>query len=191
MSLWRDELKPSQATSVALVALYLPSTGTIPPARVLYVSRDAAPSLRTRLRLRETKSGVTTDLPVVREEQLRLSLDIVGVPVVANARTTLRLYAVSDTFDVLDVFIFQQHEGTDDAVALAATRLLVTAPITFGETSFAYPGYAELDLGPLLRNARDSVHVAIVPAYPHYTPNLWAMVSITDNETQRVTIATP
>jgi hypothetical protein len=178
-------LGPPRAT------FFTPNDAPFPPARVLYVSRDAAPSIQARLRLRETKSGVTTDLPVVREGETRASVDLVGVPVAANARTTLRIYAVSDTYEVFDVYVFQQHEGTDDAVALAATRVLASAPFSESESATAYPAYAAMDLDPLLRNARDSVHIAIVPAFTNFPTSCWAMVSITDNDTQRVTIATP
>jgi IPT/TIG domain len=179
-------LGPPRATN------FHPNDAPFPPARVLYVSRDAAPSVQARLRLREMKSGVTTDLPVVREGETRTSVDLVGVPVATNARTTLRIYAVNFTFEVFDVYVFQQHEGTDDAVALAAMQVVASAPFSESAALTAYPAYAAVDLGPLLHNARDSVHIAIVPAFATIVPtSFWAMVSITENDTQRVTLATP
>ena len=169
----------------------IPNDAPIPPARVLYVWRDAAPSLQARLLLRETKSGTVTDLPTVREDGLFGPLDIIGVPVLPNARATLRIYGVNDTYDVVDVYVFSQHEGADDVVALAAQRVLIQSPFTESEAFTAYPAYAEVDLAPLLRGAGDAAHIAIVPIDNVLPRRFWAMVSITDNDTQRVTIATP
>lgn len=170
---------------------FTPNDDPIPPARVLYISRDDAPNVQARLRLRETKSGTVTDLPTIRESDLRGTIDIVGVPVATNARTTLRIYGVGDVFDVVDVYVLPQHEGADDAIALAAQRVIVSAPFSLSEAFTAYPGYAEVDLSPLLVAAKDAVHIAIVPAFNTVPPRFWAMVSITDNDTQRVTLATP
>ena len=129
------------------------------------------------------------EIPVVFEEQfLSTTTELLAVPVGAAVRSTLRIYDV------------QRVDGTtlrvdilNTAGQTVATTLLTTAyPAGEHPADHLRPGFAVVpDVSQVFpaANALDRFHIRITPVTPG--TKYWAMVSVTDNDTQQVLLITP
>ncbi len=127
-----------------------------------------------------------TEIPVVRENEFADSMTLISVPSDARYRLLLRIYTRTSAADV--------HIRAD---VLSALSPILDPPI-FGPLfeqvihvdaptrTFGVPGYAQVVIGTY------GVPMQIsVTANSGASNNLWAFVSITNNETQDVTLVTP
>ena len=148
--------------------------------------------------LRSQPRGV--DIPVVREGEFFDSEEtFLAVPSGPDVRITLRVYdpwfglsalgiGPDNELHNVQVEIF---DLTHNSLGTASLTPVVTFPTNSNEDDFRTPGIAVIQnlaaLFPAI-NAHDSVHVRVesVPSGAQY----WAMVSVTDNETQTVSIVT-
>ena len=161
------------------------------PASLLYVPADYGPHVVTSLRLIE-KSGVLgfgVEVPVVRESQLATqSLWLLDVPFTESARTHLRVYGVESpdgSGRVLVRVLENELEIASGIVDLGSDETPVV-----GNFDADAPSYRFLNLSGALgagKSGRGRIHLQAL------TPGLkfWAMVSVTDNTTQQVTIVSP
>jgi len=127
-----------------------------------------------------------TSIPIVRERDLRHgTASLLNVPATANLRKFLRVYATPIFYPSFTVSVYDMESG-----ALLAQRGL--------ERTFPYP----TDSGPPgeLFSTSDIFEVPVVRAAhrlrveiaPHQaTLGWWAMLTLTDNTTQKVTVLTP
>jgi len=192
-------LPPRRIVAISL----LRSTGSFTEAapvsaRVLYVEPNHVEDLNLNLRLFDrSRTAMTwgTDVPVVREQDLfDQTIQLFPVPLASRFRATLRIYDPMRTPDAtVSARFFRVTTGD-----LLATRVLdlvaLTLPINGTVHDFSYPGLAEIaNLAELpelqILRSEESVRIEIEPV----TPNLrfWAMVSVTNDETQHVTLVTP
>jgi len=170
----------------------------------LYVARDRSRNVQFELRVRDLSRQQETwgaEVPVVREQDFRTStFDLLDVPLTTGFRQTLRVYDVDPSLGPSQVRI--QVFGTTHrltpfstaAQAAPADPLLLDISRDFryatsGSGVFNYPGYVELtDFGQSAA-AFESARVEIQPVTTGH--RYWAMVSVTNDATQHVTMITP
>jgi hypothetical protein len=182
-----------------------------PTGLLLYVPKTLDPLEfhgRTRVRdLSRQASSAGFEIPIVREGDFRkgpfLLLDIPSDP---RFRANLRIYAglltgfhlrVIDTGNV--PVSIEIYDSRDLGVLLASTQLTMSKPqVAAGNPFFVHPGY--LSIGDLVATFPA---LATVPNYtirlvvpqpltsPVVEDSAWAFVTVTNNETQEVTVVTP
>ena len=162
------------------------------PSRVLYLSQAESADVSFSLRFADRSRGLIDagiDLPVIREsESLYAAAQLFSVPLRPEFRVLLRLYELGDNSSRFRVTIYAQSER-DDEPAIHSQELTATVPQgPFREKA----GYAQLDLTGLLQlekawpeNAR--IQIEPLTADSHF----WAFASVTNNDTQIVTLVTP
>ncbi|HEY3054079.1 MAG TPA: hypothetical protein VGK04_11900 [Thermoanaerobaculia bacterium] len=152
----------------------------------LRVDRPSAPPAALAAFVRDiSRDGARwgVELPLVREQQLRRGeINFAAVPLDRNARGTLRLYALDITNGTYIVVITDAQNVTlifRDVVAIAPDR--------------ARPAYAALGLTSL-GIPDQTVSIRIYPASNSEEgkfARFWSFVTVTNNETQHVTIISP
>lgn len=147
------------------------------------------------LRVRDFSASATnwgTELPLVAEHESRTHVTLLDIPTDPRYRATLRVYhwsAAGGWPARVTVYV-------PDSPAPVATFELTATEGAFGLGEIlVQPGYAQLDLltpevraaGPRVRVEIDNLAAILSPP----PPNIWAFVSVTNNETQQVTLMTP
>ena len=163
------------------------------PSLVLYVSDFGTKYIGFGLRVMDTsRSAVNggTDLPVIREgDFLTSTSQLLNVPLDnASYRALLRVYEVNA--DAAEFAVRIHDADSRQPSALYTTNLNATTSKRGPFRSEA--AYAELDITQLLQTRLawpQTARIEIQPMTPgsHY----WAFVSLTNNDTQLVTLVTP
>jgi hypothetical protein len=187
------EIKPGE-TETSLPPIYI-DVDQLLPARVLYITTlpntpsDAA-QLSFQLRSADISRSATnagTEIPVVRENQFRTAkLNLLNVPVDPRFRLTLRLYEMNERAADFRVNVYDQETGAK----IGTTNLrLEMAELT----GVHEPGYAQIgDLSTLAGSgATLPAHLRIEIEPLTANSAFWGFVSITNNDTQHVTLVTP
>lgn len=173
-----------------------PSTvGSWPHGYLFAVPREQADDLDFSLHIRDLSrqaESLGTEIPVIRERELPHSpIVLLDVPLAPRFRSMLRVYDVN----AVDGAPIRIRYLLDDGSQVGGeSRHLLTTLIRCVTTPCWFPEPAGLAL-PLFRAAvppgvtQDHLHVEIEPLDPR--SRLWAMVTVTNNETQQVTTITP
>ena len=144
-------------------------------------------NLRVRDLSRQSESW-GTEVPVVRAEDAFIGRPMVmlNVPYEPESRVTLRIYDLDGPTGG-DVPLTVFHNETNLAIASTIVHL----PEGTYDDAPRVPGYAELDPKSLpgLLIGVDRVRIQVGDA--NLQKRLWAMVSVTDLETQQTTVITP
>lgn len=167
--------------------------GRTNPGQLLYISKQGAQDVSLGLRVADTSRNSLnggTELPVIREgEFLTRAAQLHGVPLDnRNFRILLRVYDVTYSEALFAVQFFAADENaTTPIYGTTLTAKTPRVPPFRGEAA-----YAELDITPLLNLRLAWPEVARIQIRP-MTPGsrYWAMLSLTNNETQLVTLVTP
>jgi len=173
-----------------------------PPVLQFYVRSDLAPYLSFNLRIRDLSrqsASWGTDVPVVRERDLRTSVTLVDVPLQPRFRQMLRLLmpdyvgccAANVTFYSAEGNVLFER-GVNPGRPNGSIGGLVPAPyLREGSREFPLqPAYAEIDLRSIPELAgRETVWLTVESLWP--PSRVWAFVSVTNDETQQVTLITP
>jgi hypothetical protein len=151
--------------------------------RLFYVDKGRSADLAAGLRVADTfydalDHGV--EIPVVRRDDFTLSkIVLLGVPIDSRFRNTLRIYGLSHIISIVNVQIGSELRQVSLATSVDPYR----------------PAYVEIaDFPATLPNGQQTLTVTVAPvrlgvALP---PNpIWAFISVTNNETQRITTITP
>ncbi len=165
--------------------------GTIAPYGIfLVVPREAVAGLGFHAIVRDTSRSTTdwgTELPLVHDSDFSTrNLELLDIPVDPRYRTMLRVYANQLSaigHDQVGVSIYSMDDGHE----LRAFYLPLQGTTGCISTVYCvdYPLYAAVsDLTSGLQAQRIGVRVQ------SFTP-IWAFVTITNNETQHVTVVTP
>ncbi|HEX6085518.1 MAG TPA: IPT/TIG domain-containing protein [Thermoanaerobaculia bacterium] len=174
----------------------LPSGSTA--GAFIYVPRPADPRVRTSLRIRDLSHNAGnwgTEIPIVASDEFTSSVTLLDIPTDARFRATLRLYQ-RGPFGGLTSRVRVYVPERAEPVAQFPLRSHAPFPPDPNDPFLFYPAYAQLDLltdavraaGPVIRVEVDTgVGVATTPP----PPLIWAFVSVTNNETQQVTVMTP
>jgi len=152
-----------------------------PWGHVLYALRGTTGSLAFASRIRDTSrqsQTAGTEVPVVRESDFRGELRFLNIPVDARYRVTLRLWSLSDD----GLFI-----ATVDSTP-AQFQGLTLAKIPGTSMSFG-----SMDVTSLLTKANNNpTNLSVMsPSNVPFAPAIWGTLSITNNDTQQVTIVSP
>ncbi|HEX6100310.1 MAG TPA: IPT/TIG domain-containing protein [Thermoanaerobaculia bacterium] len=163
------------------------------PSLVLYLSGPGAKGVSMGLRVADTSRNAVnggTDLPVIRESELLTGeAQLLNVPLDSrNYRLLLRLYHMSSNEAEYAV---RFYAASEDAVPpILGTTLSAKTPRQGPFRSEA--AYAELDITQLLNLRLAWPEVARIEIEPLAAASrYWAFVSLTNNETQLVTLVTP
>jgi hypothetical protein len=157
----------------------------------VYLADPAQDNVQFGLRVRDLSQQANswgTEVPVVRDaDAFARPFDLLNVPLVARFRQTLRVYDLAATSSSsVKVQYFAMPAGTllkeyDLPIMFPTDQL--TPPTT--------PGYAEVGFvgnAPELAGV-ERIRVRIIPM--NEQQRLWGMVSVTNNDTQELTIISP
>jgi len=155
-----------------------------PQGVALIAPRGEADHLAFSLRVRDTArqaEGYGTQVPVVRERDMFVNgdLTLLDVPIDPRYRVKLRIYA----FDSGEFPVFVLVDGARFIIDLHHVSLNRSCS---GLECEAIPWYGELDLPPGETNERVNLYFGVGTDMP-----AWGFASVTNNETQQVTIVTP
>lgn len=158
------------------------------PGTFLYLPKSEAGRVVMNLRAYDTSRSAEnfgTEIPIVRASDFAKDYDaitLIGIPSDPRFRNTLRIYGFGDTSTTLTVTIEGENGAkTEQTVLLDAQENLFR------------PGYLELSNFPadagMLRVTIDVVVPPLSALIP--PPDRWAFVSVTNNDTQHITLVTP
>ena len=159
------------------------------PSRLLYVSAPANVSMSLRVAdISRSVQNAGTDVPVIRpSELLRGTSQLFNVPLTdQNFRVLLRIYEVAYSRSGFVVRFHPQEGG------LPPHEVTLTAATPQSGPFRSEAAYVEFDVSALLHLRRawpDTLRIEIEPATPG--SRYWAFASITNNQTQFVTLVTP
>lgn len=168
----------------------------LPPGRILTAtSADgtaaASDALFINLRVRDesrTDSSMGIEIPIVRADDLFTTpLTLLNIPGDELFRHTLRIYDIDNKASSFRIRLYASDTGEE---LPSQTIVLTVNQHDFAEndpTSYA-PSAAQLDLRQNIPIGNKRYHLTIEPLQPS---NYWAFISITNNETQEVTLVTP
>jgi hypothetical protein len=167
------------------------SDGSTPAGLVEWAPRQAAALADFGLIVRNVSISTTdlgTEVPVVREKDLfARPFSLLNVPTSPQSRITLRIFDVEGTRRInLRIYAVRKNRNSD----------------LFVDQSFAVPAQSSLlgggmwvandllALFPTLAN-QGPLRIEIAPESPSDVHSLWGFVSVTNNETQHVTVISP
>lgn len=161
-------------------------TGT--PGAFFYLPKEERGRVAMNLRAYDTSRSAEnfgTEIPIVRTSEFAKNGDpitLIGVPSDPRFRNTLRIYSYGETSTPLEVTI----EG-ENGLFLEHVVDLPAQPDHY------HPGYVEMTNFP---TGAGMLRVTITPIIPPISapippPDHWAFISVTNNETQHITLVTP
>jgi hypothetical protein len=161
-------------------------TGT--PGAFLYVPKEQSKNLAMNLRAFDvSRAGDTfgTQIPIVPRSEFTRGygekIVLVGIPSDPKFRKMLRIYSAGGTPARVTIEISSKYANFPMAeLAIPAGTALQPGYVEFGD----FP----TNEGPLRLEIRFVTHTPIPLPAP---PELWAFVSVTNNETQQITTITP
>jgi hypothetical protein len=183
-------IDPNQTEEVQLEGLDNGAGGAF-----LYVPDPLRDAAKFSLRVRDTSinaASLGTEVPVVRYEDAYGDLTLMDIPTDARYRATLRIYGFTQAPMSVGVTVYP--EDGDEPIEQYDVHL-------FGIVNAVYdpfppgPAYVALDpFTPAVRASGERVRIEITnfgQIISPPPPPIWAFVSLTNNETQQVTVATP
>jgi hypothetical protein len=147
------------------------------PGRFLFVRRVELPNMSANLRVLDTSRASLnfgTEIPVVDDSKFHDRILLLGVPLDARFRNTLRVYS---TRPITVRVTVAGHEPVDVHVAPGTNAY---AP--------AYGTFTDFPNGTIPVRVTIEHAPSVLPVVP---PPFWAFISVTNNETQMITTITP
>lgn len=152
------------------------------PGVFIRIPRKVASDVDVQSRIQDIsreKETWGTALPVVRDTDFKLVIRLHAVPVDSRFRDTLRLYGFLRG-DVAHVKIIDEATNT----TIASTDLELVEP----QDRTDYPPFAQISS---LRDTFPQLAAYATVGVEVDAPLVWAFVSVTNNETQHVTVIAP
>lgn len=160
-----------------------------PPGAILFVDREHIDDVKIQLRIRDlSRQSETwgTEIPTVPETDFSTGpFSLLDVPVGSDFRTAVRIYVLSETGDLSPAHIRVYRRG--DWNQSRSDVLVAEARVPLSGSSPGYGQWFTLNTVPELISA-GRVRLEFVP---QPGTAMWAFASITDDDTQHVTIVTP
>lgn len=160
------------------------------PSRVVFVEREKVTSVAMNLTV--TGPAGELDVPVVREHEFRQGrIQLLNVPFEPNQRLTVRVYDPDAQPGARAIVRLYSHNSTPLLQEVVVDFRTLSPEFCFTNVP-SYPNYAEIN--------RRGESVAQLPQFQRLrieieplTPGLriWAMATVTDNETQNVRLIAP
>ncbi len=177
-SFFRDPLPCSGCTNVMTLGSKQLTNDSNPWGHVLYAIRGTTSALDFASRIRDTSRQAQTagtEVPVARETDFRSQLRFQNVPADARYRATLRLWSLSGGPNfALGVDATPSQQGTLSVSAIPGTSM----------------SFGSLDVTSLLAGGSPT-SLTVSSSSALNTASIWGIVSITNNDTQQVTIISP
>jgi hypothetical protein len=161
----------------------------------LYIPYALSTAPKMSLRVRDTSENATSlgdDVPIARLDQAAGDVTLIDIPVDSKYRATLRIYAFTAAPMRVGVKIYRESGDTplsEFDVELHGIQTIEFVPFP------PHPAYLALDpLVPAARAAGGRVRIELTNYGANVSPplpNIWAFVSLTNNETNQVTMVTP
>ena len=182
--LFRDPLPCSFCySSLGLWTQQLINDGN-PWGHVLYAMRGTTSDLELASRIRDTsRQGLTagTEVPIARERDFRSRLRFANIPADARFRATLRLWSLSGESHLI---------ATIDSIP--AQQISVPLTLIPGTSmSFGSADVTALVAKGIGNPTSLAVAQSIFDPLDTPAPKMWGILSITNNDTQQVTIVSP
>jgi IPT/TIG domain len=185
----RTQKFPSERSIHNLPALNEPEDGN--PSRMLWVQKPGASAVSFSLRFADVSradldGGV--EMPVIREaELLRTPAQLFNVPIGSKYRVLLRVYDVEYSSSDFQVTIYPQSE--DDEMPVHTSQ--VTASWRSLGPFRSKASYGQIDISSLLagNTTLETARIEVTPRTPG--SRFWTVATISNNETQAVTLVTP
>lgn len=163
------------------------------PGRFLDVEKDAS-GFSIQLRVRDVSReaiGFGDEVPIVRKSAVSAGpVNLAGIPVLEEYRLLLRVYDLERRPEAaVRILVFDvAPENEPDSLPDNLLGELVV-PLTVGECD--QPGYAEIPnlAGLASGSVHKSVRVLIEPI--DEASKVWAFLTMTNNQTQQVTVVSP
>ena len=165
-----------------------------PPGQLIYLRTE---QVKVSLRLSQTgKPGTEIQLPVVRERLFTSgTVDLLGVPVDANYRSTLRIYGIDPTL-FGDVRVRAYIDSDSDVALLDETVYSLGAnPVVIPQRQIGAgtldirPPSVEINFATDRYEGHPKIRYEITPITPGL--KIWAFVSVTDKTSQAIVLRTP
>ncbi|MHB0969909.1 MAG: hypothetical protein ACYC7A_11560 [Thermoanaerobaculia bacterium] len=155
------------------------------PAVMLYLHHTLANQVSLEARVRDVSRQDTTwgtEVPVVRMTRVRRPARLIDVPLTAGFRVMLRVYGLRPEAGSATVRFFNPETN-----ALLHTMPLALTPPSHSFPLMTQPRYAQVALLESLPELRGVPRVRIEVD----GPDVWALASVTHNESQHVTLVSP
>lgn len=184
-------LKPGETLHNLPAPFVLPGPN---PARLLYATRAEAAALSGNLRFSDSSRRAVnggTEVPIVREQELRTgTVALHNIPLDSHYRVMLRVYDVALAESRFQVNFYPEDAGMSQP---AISTIELTAKGTDSGPFRLHPSWAQYgsltDLLNLPTIMPPQLRAEIVPLTPG--AKFWAFISLTNNDTQHVTVITP
>jgi hypothetical protein len=164
------------------------------PSRVLFVSKPGAKDVSMQLRVADASRAALnggTELPVVRDGELLTGIaELLNVPYdPAHFRLSLRIYDLAYSQSKFRVTLYVNEDGGPTSGLHSIELTAATDQTGDFRSQAAYVEYNFGDLESLNRAFPNGLRVEIAPQTPgsRYYP----LISVTNNETQLITLVTP
>lgn len=162
------------------------------PSRLVYIPRDAAHNVSFSLRFADVSRASLdggVELPVIREQELLGdTAQLFNVPMGRSFRVMLRLYELSYASSRFLVKVYPQSESDEASVHQMELTANGAQSVLFRPKA----GYAQFDITSLLGEPKawpETARIEVTPLTPG--SHFWAFASITNNDTQIVTLVSP
>lgn len=161
----------------------------LPPGRILTATRTDGLFLNLRVRDESrAASSMGVEIPLIREGELFASvLSLLNIPGDERFRHTLRIYDIANKPTVFRVRLFEEER---DMLISEQTVVLTVNPHDFAtaDPETYVPSAAQLDFRPSVPSGDRRYYVTVEPLQD---ASFWAFLTVTNNDTQEVTIITP
>lgn len=160
------------------------------PAVLMHVSRAHVGAFRMHTQVTSGRS--TAGIPSVPEDEFRRVVRLFNVSIAEGNRATLRIYGLPEvpnpavTIRYLQMPVMTGSGLSRDVVLLAEETVMLTTPSSAGTI---VPSYAQRTISTIASLNGERIWVEI--SAPDSLARLWAMISVTDNTTQAITIIHP
>ncbi|HEX6100979.1 MAG TPA: hypothetical protein VF432_31970 [Thermoanaerobaculia bacterium] len=169
-------------------------------AILVHVESEHASEVAFESRIRDVSRGARsagTQIPVIREDRMSTGpLYLLNIPIESTFRNTLRVYALPEAEQPeVEVRYFRQPDPNGPGIdlniyLLRVDRVALRVPPPLGTWQLA-PAVAvigNIETFPELAG-ESTIWVEVVPLTPGM--RAWGLVSVTNNETQQVTVISP
>jgi hypothetical protein len=154
----------------------------------VYVPARLARDVITKVRVHDTSRDASAhgvEIPAVSDLDFAAAVRLTGIPTDTRFRSTLRVYAYDATnFGPVTLRVRDAADGT----------LLVTVPVALNAVRSEediLPASAQLSLDSIIAPLRSHARLRIDIADSDAIRPIWGFVSITNNQTQEITLVTP
>src|SRR3954452_10838459 len=142
----------------------------------------------TKVRVHDTSrdaSSFGVEVPVVSDRDFAATVRLAGIPTDPRFRSMLRVYAYdARNFGPVTLRVRDAADGT----LLATVPVAINAPL--GEEDL-FPAAAQLALDSIIAPLRSHARLRIDIADSDAVRPIWGFVSVTNNQTQEITLVTP